>query len=179
MATAIAKHHGPEIIGRLYKLARSSHVDSVKYLVQCGEALQAVKDSIGFGEWMLWLKDHQKDLGFDDRTARRMMQAAKEWSSTSNLDDDRAAKMNRQIWGNAPPPRVEIEDHSKAYRHLVRFIEWFKARPAWTVNSELSREEAAEIRAQLADAKEWIVSLERVITALPGSNGRVIENART
>jgi len=179
MPTEIAKHHSPAIIGRMFGLARSSHVDSVRYLIQCGEALRAVKDSLGYGEWMLWLKEHQKELGFCDSTARRMMQAAKEWSSTHNLDDDAAAKLNRQIWGNKPPPKIEIEEHSKEYRQLRRMTEWMNAHPAWTVNSSLSRVEAADIRSALTDAREWIVSLERAITALPGSNGRVIENART
>ena len=179
MGTALAKHHSPAIIGKLFKLARGSHIDSVKYLVQCGEALVAVKDSLGYGEWMLWLKDHQKDLGFDDRTARRMMQAAKEWTLASDLDDDKAAKLNRQIWGHQPPPKVDIEEHSKDYRQLMRIVEWMRTNPAWTVNSSLSRAEAGEIRGYLNDAREWIVSLERAITALPGSNGRVIENVRT
>jgi len=183
MGTALGKHHSPTIIGRLFKLAHSSHIDSVRYLVQCGEALHAVKESIGYGEWMIWLKENQKELGFDDRAARRMMQAAKdaakEWSSTSEVHQDWAVRVNRQIWGNQPPPKIEIEEHSKEYRQLMRMAEWMRDHPAWTVNSSLSRVEAADIRSALTDAREWIVSLERAITALPGSNGRVIENART
>ena len=167
-----------EGIGVLYKRARSSHVDSVKHLLACGNALIEVKKTLDHGTWMIWLSEHKEELGFHDRTARKLMLGASKWPSTANLDDDGAVKISRQVWCNEPPPKVDIEEHSKEYRQLLRTFEWMKSHPAWTVNSSLSRAEAAELRNSLNDAREWIVSLERAITALPGSNGRVIENAR-
>lgn len=178
MGKSLTTAHNPETIGALFYKARRSHVDSVQYLLECGRQLTQIKGSLDHGSWMLWLKEHQATLGFTDRTARKLMLGAAKWPSTSNLDDDGAMRVSRQVWGNDPPPRVEIEEHGPEYRQLVRFFEWLKAHPAWTVNSSLSRDEAADIRHSLSDAREWLVSLERAVTALPGSNGRVIENAK-
>ncbi len=165
-------------IGALFQQARLSHADSVKHLIACGTRLRAIKESRDHGTWLLWLKEHQEVLGFTDRTAQLLMRGAANTKLASDLDEDQAAKLSRNIWGHAPSPKVEIEEHGPEYRQLARMFDWFKSHPAWTVNSCLSRAEASDLREQVAHAREWFTSRERAIATLPGSNGRLIENAK-
>src|SRR5262245_37225422 len=55
------------VIGRLYRRARTNFVDSVKLLLECGERLKAQKDTLDHGQWLVWLKAHEDELGFGDR----------------------------------------------------------------------------------------------------------------
>jgi hypothetical protein len=109
------KNYQPEIftseaseIGRLYQQAKTNFVDSVKLLIACGERLKAQKEKLSHGEWLPWLEANEDKLGFGDRTARRLIDAASRPFSTnrtlaSNLDEDQALSISRQIWGHREP----------------------------------------------------------------------------
>jgi Protein of unknown function (DUF3102) len=95
-------------IGRLYRQAKSSFVNSVKALIECGERLKAQKDKLSHGEWLPWLQANESELGFTDRTARMLMDAASRPFSTkrklaSDLTEVEALDISRQIWGHREP----------------------------------------------------------------------------
>src|SRR5215510_14836904 len=90
-------------IGRLYRRARTSFVDSVKLLLECGERLKTQKDTLDHGEWLPWLEKNEDDLGFGKRTAQMLMDAASRPFTTntklaSNLSEEDALAVSRQIW---------------------------------------------------------------------------------
>ena len=55
-------------IGQLYRNARSSVVDSVRYLIKRGVELTEKNKSLDHGEWLPWLEANADVLGFDNRT---------------------------------------------------------------------------------------------------------------
>lgn len=87
-------------IGRLYALARTSLVDSVKYTLECGLRLIAKKQTMHHGEWLPWLAANEPELGFKERAARLMMKAASNRQLTADLDETTAVAISRQLWGN-------------------------------------------------------------------------------
>lgn len=88
-------------IGRLYRLARTSLVNSVQYSIECGQKLIAKKDSLKHGEWLPWLKDNADALGFtNDSTARRLISLASNRASTHDLNEASAVSVSRKLWGN-------------------------------------------------------------------------------
>jgi hypothetical protein len=76
-------------IGTLCDKARKSMVDSVKYLIEAGQKLTAKKAELEHGEWLPWLKENQKALGFGHPTATRLMKASR-----------KAAQISKSVWGN-------------------------------------------------------------------------------
>jgi len=89
-------------IGRLWRKACQSLIDSTMHYIECGKALIAKKATMAHGEWMPWLKANQEALGFGNVTKipQRLMSAA-ESSSTRNLDNpDDLIAINRLIHGN-------------------------------------------------------------------------------
>ena len=134
------------MIGSLFQRARASHIDTVRYLLECGQKLIEQKEATPFGEWLLWVKRHQQILGFNDRTARRLMDAARRYrSSTTDLDDDSAAKLNRLIWGNEP--EISPYEPRPLIGYASRVSEW-TARHAPEEADDLTDEE----RVQLLDS---------------------------
>lgn len=88
-------------IGKLYQQARSSLVESVKYLIACGEKLATKKASLSHGEWLPWLQDNAAVLGFETpRTAQLLMVAAANAKPASHLDEAAAVAVSRSIWGH-------------------------------------------------------------------------------
>lgn len=97
-------------IGRLFRRAHATHVDSVRYLIQCGECLQQKRERLAHGEWLPWLEANREALGFGERTARMLMAGARsnpqllEDASnrklTADLPPAECLKINRKIWGN-------------------------------------------------------------------------------
>src|SRR6185437_4280693 len=112
----------PEV-GALYITAQRSCEASIEAILSCGRALIDIKASLPHGEWMLWLKDHQSELGFHDRTAQRLMNAAKKYSNTSLTSDlvDSAGPILKRVWGNEPPER---ESHALSVTRLEAFAKW-------------------------------------------------------
>ena len=61
-------------IGELYRKAKSSVVDSVRYLLEAGHRLMRKKQEVGHGNWLPWLEANADVLGFDNpRTPQRLM----------------------------------------------------------------------------------------------------------
>ena len=112
------------LIGRLYRQARINFVDSVKLLIECGERLKAQKDKLSHGEWTPWLEANENELGFGDRTARMLMDAASRPFSTkrklaSDLTEEDALAVSRQIWGHREPePGKPYSANSKSTGNL-------------------------------------------------------------
>jgi phage N-6-adenine-methyltransferase len=91
-------------IGRVYGLAKSSLIDSVKYQIQCGQMLIAKKATMAHGQWLLWLKANKDELGFNvSSTPQRLMKLANsEYSAlTQNIDEATATQISREVWGNS------------------------------------------------------------------------------
>jgi hypothetical protein len=87
-------------IGELYRDARTSMADSVRYLIDAGHRLIAKKDSVGHGRWLPWLEAIAEVLGFETRqTAHKLMQAALKCRVDATFDNDEALQISRQIWG--------------------------------------------------------------------------------
>ena len=88
-------------IGQLYQKAKHSLVDSVKYLIKCGQRLIEKKASMKHGQWLSWLEDNAEVLGFSSRrTASMLMKAAANGQPASHLSTTEAAQISRQIWGH-------------------------------------------------------------------------------
>ena len=89
-------------IGQLYQKAVHSLVDSVKYLIECGQRLTEKKASMEHGRWLPWLTNNQSVLGFSHpRTAQKLMKIANT-PSTALLEPAEALQISRQVWGNLP-----------------------------------------------------------------------------
>jgi hypothetical protein len=89
----------------LYRRARQSHIETVKFLLEAGAQLRRQKEALAHGEWLLWIQAHKSELGFGDVTAQRLMRASLEYTSlTTDLDDDKASQLNRLVWRNEPEP---------------------------------------------------------------------------
>jgi hypothetical protein len=73
---------------------------SVRHLVEAGRRLAEKRDSLDYGEWLPWLEANADALGFGERTARRLMGAARNRTPASDLDEEAAIQLSRLIWGH-------------------------------------------------------------------------------
>lgn len=88
-------------IGTLYRKARTSIVDSVKFSIEAGMRLIAKKVSLEHGEWLPWLKANADTLGFEGRaTATRLMKLASNVAPAHHLEAPEALRISRELWGN-------------------------------------------------------------------------------
>ena len=88
-------------IGNLYRKARTSMVDSLRYLIEAGHRLIAKQDSLAHGEWLPWLEVNKDALGFDTpRTAQRLIAVATNCDVDVVFDEAEAIRLNRIAWGN-------------------------------------------------------------------------------
>jgi phage N-6-adenine-methyltransferase len=88
-------------IGDLYRKARTSVADSVRYLIKAGHRLIAKQDSLDHGEWLPWLKANADVLGFETpRTAQRLMAVASKYDAGVAFEDRQAFAISRQVWGH-------------------------------------------------------------------------------
>jgi phage N-6-adenine-methyltransferase len=89
------------LIGDLYRKARGSMVDSVKYLVEAGQRLIAKKATLIHGEWLPWLAANAEALGFESRfTAAKLMKIAEKCAAGGTIDEVEAVRLNRLAWGH-------------------------------------------------------------------------------
>jgi phage N-6-adenine-methyltransferase len=89
------------VIGDLYRKARSSMVNSVKYLVEAGQRLIAKKETLNHGEWLPWLEANADVLGFENpRTSQHLMKLASKYDVDVVFDEAEALRLNRLAWGN-------------------------------------------------------------------------------
>jgi Protein of unknown function (DUF3102) len=90
-------------IGKLYALARSSLVGSLRASIECGQKLSAKKTELKHGEWLPWLQSNSETLGMNvDTTPQRLMRLASDSALTQNLDESNAVTVSRKLWGNKP-----------------------------------------------------------------------------
>jgi phage N-6-adenine-methyltransferase len=89
-----------EKIGALYAKARRSLTDSLRYLIEAGQALRIKKKSMQYGEWLPWLKVNADVLGFEsERTAQRLLRMGK-YDASVVFDESEAAELLRNFWGH-------------------------------------------------------------------------------
>jgi hypothetical protein len=106
-------------IGDLYRRAKRSVVDSVRYSLQAGDRLNKKKEKLGHGKWLPWLEANADALGFaNPGTAQRLMQVASKYRVDAVFEDEaEAAAICREMWGNSerklPKPQRDDEDHEE------------------------------------------------------------------
>jgi hypothetical protein len=106
MSETAAKLSRPRIapnareIGDLFRNAKSSYVESVRYLIQTGHKLKSKKESLSRGQWIPWLEENERALGFGTRTAQRLIKLSK-YDVNDTFDGlEEALQISREIWGN-------------------------------------------------------------------------------
>ena len=153
-------------IGSLFRKAREAHADTVRHLIEVGNKLREVRDSIPHGGWLLWVKQHESDLGFGERTARVLMSAALTYrQSTADLSDDEAAKLNRRIWGNERETSLLPRPASLGY--FLRFLNWTEQHSLADVIPLVDQDETirSQLRQRISDTRVWLDGLERHLAA--------------
>src|SRR5262245_18494348 len=112
-------------IGDLYRKSKSSMVESVRCLLEAGHRLAARKASLGHGAWLQWLEKNAEVLGFGERTARMLIRGANR-KPASDLSEDNALAINREIWGHVSPRTIgtgEVEWYTPPqYIELARTV---------------------------------------------------------
>src|SRR5262245_34080345 len=53
--------------------------------LECGRLLKIQKDALNHGQWLPWLKENRERLGFGERVAQRLIEAAANRSLTADL----------------------------------------------------------------------------------------------
>ena len=148
-------------IGSLFTKARTSHANSVKYLLDCGRALNAAKEAVGHGEWVFWLKDHQGELGFSESTAQRLMRGAKQMAKAAparDLTEEEAIKVSRQIWNHEKEVPMVEDQTSPAIKRLRKMLEWSRGKSSAEVIAELDREEVAIFASMASEMAAWLLA---------------------
>jgi N6-adenosine-specific RNA methylase IME4 len=88
-------------IGALYRRARVSKVEGVKFLLEAGARLHAKKSELPHGAWYPWLTANADVLGFKDPSiASRLMRAAKSCAGARFENETQALEVCRTIWGH-------------------------------------------------------------------------------
>lgn len=156
----------PNEICQWFYMAHRSHADGVRWLLACGQALKDIKVAQGLGNWALWVKKHEHELGFGLTTADRLIRAhTVHSSSTTSLTNGEAVLISRAIWGNLPPVNQLDDRRSSACKFLSKVHEWMVEHPAPDTARELPHDEAAALRDQLEQVQRWLallcVALER------------------
>lgn len=98
-------------IGQLFRQAKTTHIDSVRYLAECGRQLAMKREHLEHGDWMQWLKENEQELGFSYKTAQRMLRIDEDRTLASNLSEEKALDISRSIWGhtqNVYKPRTPV-----------------------------------------------------------------------
>jgi phage N-6-adenine-methyltransferase len=104
-----------EAIGKLWRSACHSLVESQRYYVECGRKLIDKRDKLDHGEWLPWLKSNREVLGFAPRTVQVLMKAASNTQLAAHLNDPVAAlALNRELWG-----------HKLRGTQGTGFVEWY------------------------------------------------------
>ena len=114
LSTIIKPDKDASEIGDLYRKARISLIDSVRYAHACGERLIAKKEQlkrdVGYGNWLPWLRDNADAIGFDTpRTAQMLMKLAANAKLASHLDEAEAVAVSRELWGHTNDDGTTID----------------------------------------------------------------------
>ena len=88
-------------IGELWRRARASVTEGVKYAIEAGRQLTAKKASLAHGQWLSWLETNAVVLGFGISAANKLMKGSSKFVVDYEFgDDDEALAISREIWGN-------------------------------------------------------------------------------
>src|SRR5215831_9011659 len=88
-------------IGELYRKARASVADSVRYLIEAGQRLIKKKQELGHGNWLPWLEANADVLEMNiESTPQRLMKAAAKFSASAEYGEDEVLQISREIWGH-------------------------------------------------------------------------------
>lgn len=79
-----------------YLKAKTSMVDSVNHIIECGRMLAEKKADLGHGKFIPWV---ESNCDFTPRAAQMMMRA--NTKSASHLTEDDAIGISRDTWGNS------------------------------------------------------------------------------
>lgn len=148
-------------IGSLYRAAIVSARDSMDCFIACGRELIAAKAALPHGDWMLWLKARQSDLGFESSTARRLMALASNCASTHDLADAEVLALSRKVWAN-DSDTADSPDSATSWVGFARFLKWADAHSP----AVLAIADPAAVYAQIALARQWLERLETSIAAV-------------
>ena len=135
-------------IGKLYAEARRDALNSVQLLIECGQRLKKQKDTMKRGQWLPWLKENEKALGFGARTADRLIKGSNSTLTTNLKDESEAIALSRQIWGNTAASHPK-KKKSSDWKGEARFklMDWLRAElNRWPENH---RDEAAHFIRQV------------------------------
>ncbi len=156
-------------IGELYQKAGHSLVDSVKYLIECGQHLAERKGSMMHGEWLPWLKHNAAVLGFGHRnTAQKLMKLANA-PPAGHLGEAEALQISRQMWGHDKNIALKWTGDPESYTPAI----YIKA--AREVMGGIDLDPASNMHAQdVVQATEWYDEVENGL--LQEWRGRVFLN---
>src|SRR6516164_4249774 len=88
-------------IGELYRKARASVADSVRYLIEAGQRLARKKAELPHGSWRPWLEANADVLGMNiESTPQRLMKIACKFSASAEFGEEEALQISREIWGH-------------------------------------------------------------------------------
>lgn len=134
---------------------RQSQRDSLQYLLLAGQALRDQKASLKAGEWLLWLKAHESELGFGIRTAQYLMRAALNAKLPSHLDDDQVSAICANIWRKDAD--VEPHEAPKVFGAIERLLAFTRKH---SPSELLSVQERTQLAAYLAQLRTWLSEAE-------------------
>ena len=105
-------------IGRIFRRGTAAQFET-------GKLLLVRKAELKHGEFLPWLEKNRDVLGFDRRTAQRLMKLASENASlddafVSQMDADEIREINRDLWGNKKRARREERDFYRTPTDCVR-----------------------------------------------------------
>ena len=106
-------------IGRIFRRGTAAQFETGKLLLERKAELKLER-----GKWLPWLEQHRDVLGFDRRTAQRLMKLASENASLTTLllamGADEIREINQDVWGNKKPARREDRDFYRTPMATVR-----------------------------------------------------------
>jgi hypothetical protein len=137
-----------------YREACTYRDSAYQRLIIAGAALQAIKDSLDFGDWLLWLKAHQEELGFNPRTAQRLLKLNA--TLTTHLTEEAQSAALRLVWGNEP---VRAEEPVPADR-LTTFSKWIETHSP----ADIPIADPVSVRQRIEQIRAWLNSLEVQLT---------------
>jgi hypothetical protein len=151
-------------IGRLYRLASGSLVESMRHAFECGKKLAKKRADLKHGEWLPWLEANADALGFENRrTASRLIGLA-EGTPAPHLDEATAASVSRKLWGHksreagngTAAPATTVEAKTQLIAALARVADFCGQNDPTTVASGMQPDEVATLQSHARVIDAWL-----------------------